>query len=201
VWFVASQPRYNVDEPKVVKPERRLTRTSVKPPLQIKTNTKKEKDTKKEDDSKKPNISSMGSRDKIPPLPEWVAEYGKSIGFKIDGERFCDFYGQKGWLVGKTRMKDWQCAVRNWRRMDEDRKPPDNTKYTTIQDLVDGVTDFPGNPSWAAKHWTEADCIQIVKEWPWHDINLTTLHHLDGKSALEYVCDLPRLAECRICED
>lgn len=50
-----------------------------------------------------------------PPTPDEVRAYGKEIGFDIDAERFCDFYAAKGWLVGKSPMKDWKAAVRNWR--------------------------------------------------------------------------------------
>ena len=34
----------------------------------------------------------------------------------FDPERFVDFYAQKGWMVGRTRMKDWKASVRNWVR-------------------------------------------------------------------------------------
>lgn len=51
-----------------------------------------------------------------PPLPAEVAAYALEIGYAIDGEGWCDFYAQKGWLVGRVPMKDWRCAVRNWKR-------------------------------------------------------------------------------------
>ena len=51
----------------------------------------------------------------IPPTPEEVRVYGKEIGFDIDAEKFCDFYAAKGWVVGKSPMKDWKAAVRTWR--------------------------------------------------------------------------------------
>ena len=50
------------------------------------------------------------------PTPKQVVEYGQSRGFPIDGEEFCDFYESKGWVVGKSPMKDWQAAVRTWER-------------------------------------------------------------------------------------
>ena len=59
------------------------------------------------------------------PSPEEVAEYAsayaasKGIGLAstdFDPERFVDFYAQKGWMVGKSRMKDWKASVRNWVR-------------------------------------------------------------------------------------
>lgn len=53
------------------------------------------------------------------PTPEEVEAYGTTIGFAIDGHEFVDFYESKGWVVGKSRMKDWQAAVRTWKRRDE----------------------------------------------------------------------------------
>lgn len=56
-----------------------------------------------------------GSRSVIPPMPEWVTAYSASIGYPMNGQAWCDQYGAKGWIVGKTKMKDWQAACRNWR--------------------------------------------------------------------------------------
>lgn len=40
----------------------------------------------------------------------------------FDPERFVDFYAQKGWMVGRTRMKDWRASVRNWVRSSKPRE-------------------------------------------------------------------------------
>ena len=37
----------------------------------------------------------------------------------IDEEAFWDFYESKDWFVGKSKMKDWKAAVRNWERGDK----------------------------------------------------------------------------------
>lgn len=57
----------------------------------------------------------FGNRRHIPPTPELVAAYSSSIGYPLDGQKWCDFYAAKGWMVGKSKMKDWQAAVRNWK--------------------------------------------------------------------------------------
>lgn len=49
------------------------------------------------------------------PTPEEVTTYAFFIGFKLNGEHFCDYYESKGWLVGKAPMKDWKAAVRTWK--------------------------------------------------------------------------------------
>tara|TARA_R110000822_G_scaffold205419_3_gene341951 strand:+ start:5802 stop:6425 length:624 start_codon:yes stop_codon:yes gene_type:complete len=45
----------------------------------------------------------------------------------IDPEAFYDFYESKGWFVGKSKMKCWKSAVRNWERGDK-KKPQTMSK-------------------------------------------------------------------------
>ena len=52
----------------------------------------------------------------VRPTGEMVTLYADSIGFKLDGEAFVDFYEAKGWVIGKAPMKSWQAAVRTWKR-------------------------------------------------------------------------------------
>jgi hypothetical protein len=51
----------------------------------------------------------------VPPTSQMVSDYSREIGYPLDGAAWCDKYQQKGWLVGKTMMKDWKAAVRNWK--------------------------------------------------------------------------------------
>lgn len=60
-------------------------------------------------------VGLFGDKKVIPPRPEWVAAYSASIGYAVDGQKWCDQYEVKGWVVGRAKMKDWQCAVRNWK--------------------------------------------------------------------------------------
>lgn len=50
----------------------------------------------------------------VPPTVEEVADYCRERQNGIDPEVFVDFYTAKGWLVGKSPMKDWRSAVRTW---------------------------------------------------------------------------------------
>lgn len=45
-----------------------------------------------------------------------VQVYAQSIGFALDAEGWCDHYEANGWRVGKSPMKDWKAAVRQWKR-------------------------------------------------------------------------------------
>ena len=77
------------------------------------------------------------------PSPEEVAEYASAYASSkgvdlastdFDPERFVDFYAQKGWVVGKTKMKDWKASVRNWVRSS---KPKERKR-----EVNDGCNDF-----------------------------------------------------------
>lgn len=57
---------------------------------------------------------------KPPPTVEQVREYAAKAGINLDAERFVDYYTANGWKVGgRTPMKDWQAAARNWARRDK----------------------------------------------------------------------------------
>ncbi len=51
-----------------------------------------------------------------PPTQEEVFEYMQERDFahRKESEAFVNFYESKGWLVGRSKMKDWKAAVRNW---------------------------------------------------------------------------------------
>ena len=56
----------------------------------------------------------------VPPTIEDVRAYCDEGGYPIDAERFVDYYGSQEWRKSNgQRITDWQAAVRQWRRMDE----------------------------------------------------------------------------------
>ena len=63
-----------------------------------------------------------------PPSGEEVRVYCAERKNSVDPERFVDFYASKGWLVGKSRMKDWRAAVRSWERSDSQQKMTNKDK-------------------------------------------------------------------------
>lgn len=78
-----------------------------------------------------------------------VDEYSASSGPQVDGQKFCDFYESKGWMVGKNPMRDWKAAVRNWQRgMMESKQPSRQQEETTLfvpkaRVADDGDDDWP----------------------------------------------------------
>ena len=57
-----------------------------------------------------------------PPTAEEVAAYAEEKGLDVDAARFCDFYATKGWTVGRSKMRDWKAAARNWAARDRTGK-------------------------------------------------------------------------------
>ena len=60
----------------------------------------------------------------IKPTVEEVREYCQERGNTVDPNTFVNFYESKGWVVGKSPMKDWKAAVRNWERSRTETTPP-----------------------------------------------------------------------------
>lgn len=69
----------------------------------------------KPSETKKPSERASVKRFVRPTVDE-VRAYCRERNNSVDAERFVDYYESKGWLVGKTPMKDWRAAVRTWER-------------------------------------------------------------------------------------
>jgi hypothetical protein len=51
----------------------------------------------------------------VRPTIDQVRDFCKVNGINnVDAENFVNFYESKGWLVGKSPMKNWQASVRTW---------------------------------------------------------------------------------------
>lgn len=51
-----------------------------------------------------------------PPTIEEVKAYCEERKNNVDAERFVNYYESNGWMVGKSKMKDWKAAVRTWEK-------------------------------------------------------------------------------------
>ena len=65
-----------------------------------------------------PEGAASKARRVVKPTVDDVMAYCQERHNGIDSKSFVDFYQSKGWLVGKTPMKDWRAAVRTWERRD-----------------------------------------------------------------------------------
>ncbi|MCR5763933.1 MAG: hypothetical protein K6G00_11185 [Treponema sp.] len=65
---------------------------------------------------KQKNKKSVSAKQFQKPSVEEIAAYCMERGNSIDAQQFYDFYESKGWLVGKSKMKDWKSSIRTWER-------------------------------------------------------------------------------------
>ena len=88
------------------------------------------RDKRKDNRDKSKSIESSSRKRFTPPTADEVRAYADEKGYTIDAQRFVDFYESKGWMVGKSPMRDWRASVRNWVSRDGrtqlDRSPQSN---------------------------------------------------------------------------
>lgn len=60
-------------------------------------------------------VEPKSKRFKAPTVDE-VRAYVLEKRYNVDAEAFVDYYTSKGWVVGKSPMKDWRAAVRTWNK-------------------------------------------------------------------------------------
>lgn len=97
----------------------------------IPLDTNDTKDTKEKENAKakekaiKEKTPTESKRKFSPPSLEEVREYCRQRKNTVKPEAFVDFYTSKGWMVGKTPMKDWKAAVRNWEHHEKPAAEPE----------------------------------------------------------------------------
>ena len=75
-----------------------------------------------------------------PPTLAEVQAYVFERQSPVDPQGFIDFYESKGWLVGKTPMKDWKAACRNAEKWERWNRGDSRSKVKTTADY--GTEDF-----------------------------------------------------------
>jgi len=67
----------------------------------------------------KDNIGeTVKTRKFIPPSIEEVSAYCIERKNNVDPQKWLDHYTSNGWMVGRSKMKDWKAAVRTWEKND-----------------------------------------------------------------------------------
>ena len=98
----------------------------------------------KESKEGKRNISNIF----VPPTVEEVKAYCDEKGYSVDPGQFVDFYESKGWLVGKSKMKDWKASVRTWQRNHKTDSGGKKNSFNDFQqrkyDMMEIEKDFLG---------------------------------------------------------
>ena len=80
-----------------------------------------------------PSKGAAGEGFQIPSLSE-VRDYCQERQNSVDPEEFLDFYTSKGWLIGKTPMRDWKACIRTWEKNQRNKAGPD--RYADVDDWL-----------------------------------------------------------------
>ena len=89
-------------------------------------------------------LERKASRRFCKPTYDDVSGYAESVGYRgFDSTAFCDHYEANGWQVGRTPMRDWKAAVRNWQKNNaifangsKNNKEPSTSKRLTTNDII-----------------------------------------------------------------
>lgn len=94
---------------------RSTTRTHQTAPNSTDTDTDTDNDNDKREGEARKRVPFS------PPTIEEVRSYCQERKNNVDAEQFVNFYAAKGWMIGKTRMKDWKASVRTWEKRETAR--------------------------------------------------------------------------------
>ena len=80
------------------------------------------KETSKQDLKKLETNNNKTIRINNKPSIKEIENYCLERNNNIDAEQFYDFYESKGWLVGKSKMKDWRACIRTCEKRNKKTK-------------------------------------------------------------------------------
>tara|TARA_R110000868_G_scaffold104700_2_gene288614 strand:+ start:627 stop:1262 length:636 start_codon:yes stop_codon:yes gene_type:complete len=73
-----------------------------------------------------------------PPTLEEVKNYCQERANNVDANKFLNFYESKGWVVGKSKMKDWKASVRTWEGSAKQNFAENNNNLSQFKHLLNG---------------------------------------------------------------
>lgn len=79
------------------------------------------------------NKEKKGVKRFTPPSLDEIQGYITEKNYTVIAERFLNHYESNGWMVGKTKMKDWKAAVRNWHSRNKDKQHEENQRPSTTR--------------------------------------------------------------------
>lgn len=83
------------------------------------------------------SLSNRGSSRFQKPSLEDVRAYCISRSNNVDPEQFFNFYESKGWVVGKSPMKDWRAAVRTWEKREKEIPQRKRSPFTRSESVFE----------------------------------------------------------------
>lgn len=101
----------------------------------------------KEKEKEETNNKTNSSRRFVKPTIEQIADYSKEKGYDVEAERFFNYYESKGWVVGKSPMKDWKAAVRTWASNQKSSQPSSSPQVAPAPSSRDEALEWATHPS------------------------------------------------------
>lgn len=108
----------NTENPNTENPNEENPNFENQPQINKEIEEIKNKENKDINICSKKNVSRF-----VKPTIEDVNAYVLEKGYHIDAESFVNYYDSKGWVVGKSPMKDWHAAVRTWEKTWKENHP------------------------------------------------------------------------------
>lgn len=100
----------------------------------------------KDKDIKRESKKREAQRRFTPPTRAQVQQFCIDNSIVIDIDSFIDYYTSNGWLVGgRSHMKDWKAAVRNWQRRDKAKQTNRFASQMIHSDYTMNESDFIDN--------------------------------------------------------
>ena len=78
----------------------------------------------------------MSAKRFTPPAREDILDFCLEEGYGVDVDKFYNHYESNGWMVGRTKMKNWKAAARNWSRNQSKNQNNDVNTYRTADGQV-----------------------------------------------------------------
>ena len=101
----------------------------------------------KEKEKEETNNKTNSSRRFVKPTVEQIATYCKEKGYDVDAERFFNYYESKGWVVGKSPMKDWKSAIRTWVGNQKSSQPSSSHQVAPTHSSREEAMKWATNPT------------------------------------------------------
>lgn len=109
----------------------------------------------KDKEDKESTIVDKKNKRFVKPTIEEIQTYIDEKKLHFEADRFFDYYESKGWLVGKSPMKDWKAACRTWENMRKSERKEDKKKaYDILPDDSDKCKRFK---NWMRENHTEQE--------------------------------------------
>lgn len=102
---------------------------------------KKVKENNIKENNTRDNIYSDQNQKKFSkPTVEELKKYCEENSLKVDCDYFYDYYESNGWVVSKSKMKDWKATLRNWNRRNFANQK--EVKSETLQEDENGYVKY-----------------------------------------------------------